>query len=461
MNLSPQTKFEAQLGKLYQRINYERQSKAVPKTFDLRKMTGLVERLDSPQRKYPVIHVAGTKGKGSVCAMLGSVLTAAGLKTGVYTSPHLETIHQRMQVDGQMVSDDQMLEVFDQFEPIVAEYDKWLESQNRRTVTFFEFTTAMAMQFFANQKCDAVILETGLGGRLDSTNVCQPELCIITNISLDHTKQLGSRLEKIAFEKAGIIKPDVPVINGVVGAPCEAVVAEVARDRNSPLTQRGRDFTFEYFSDKESFDFVTTTDGDEVRLENLKTGMLGRHQSENASLVVAAARHLRQSGWDVGDDAIRTGLQNAHLAGRMEQVNSSPAVILDMAHNEASVAALSRFLQNDSAAWKSADDKTLIFATTKEKDYTKMLAELLPLFDRVVFTQYQNNPRAMPLELLVEVSEQLGFGDRVSCLPTPVGSWSSVFSAAKETSFICVAGSAFLLAELRMRVIADCEDRNK
>ena len=163
MNSLSQSKFETQLGKLYGRINYERQAYVAPKSFDLSKMRGLVQRLGSPELKYPVIHVAGTKGKGSVCTMLGSILTTSGFRTGVYTSPHMETIHQRMAVDGQLVTDDQMLAVFERFEPIVAEYDQWLASQNRRPVTFFEFTTSMAMQFFADQKCDAVVLETGLG----------------------------------------------------------------------------------------------------------------------------------------------------------------------------------------------------------------------------------------------------------------------------------------------------------
>lgn len=456
MNVSSQTKFEVQLGKLYGRINYERQTYVAPKSFDLSKMRGLVDRLGSPERAYPVIHVAGTKGKGSVCTMLGSILTAAGLRTGVYTSPHLETIHQRMQVDGQLVTDDQMLAVFERFEPIVAEYDQSLASQNRRPVTFFEYTTAMAMQFFANENCDAVVLETGLGGRLDSTNVCQPQLCIITNISLDHTKQLGTALEKIAFEKAGIIKPRVPVINGVIGEPCQAVVENIASERGSPLRQRDRDFSILHHDDGIKFNFSMTTDAGEVRIENLQTGMLGSHQSDNAALAIAAAIQLRQLGWQIDNSAIRDGLLRSRLAGRLEKVSSQPTVILDMAHNPASVRALTNYLCKSSLSYKNARERTLVFATTKDKDCEKMLVELLPLFDRIVFTQYQNNPRAMPVADLVAASGRLGFVDNVSVVATPMAAWSQVFADAGADSFICIAGSAFLLAELRASVIADC-----
>lgn len=469
MNVPSQSKFEIHLVKLYQRINYERQSYVAPKSFDLRKMRGLMQRLGSPELKYPVIHVAGTKGKGSVCTMLGSILTAAGLKTGVYTSPHLETIHQRMRVDNTMVSDQQMIEVFEHFEPIVDQYDRWLESENRRPVTFFEFTTAMAMQFFANQRCDAVVLETGLGGRLDSTNVCQPQLCIITNISLDHTKQLGNNVEKIAFEKSGIIKPGVPVINGVTGAPCQQVVEDIADQRNSPLRQRDRDFSIHHAasSDHEDhavstgdrFSFVAHTQSAPIEISDLTTGMLGRHQSDNAGLAIAAAIELRSAGWKIDDDAIRSGLAKSKLAGRLEQVGSLPPVIMDMAHNPASANALADYLADHSKAFGAAACRRLIFATTKEKDCDQMLATLLPLFEHVVFTQYRNNPRAMPTQSLADIADRLGHGEKVTIVATPDEAWDTVYSHASRQDFICIAGSAFLLAELRTAVIADCQSR--
>jgi len=459
MNSPPQSKLEIQLGKLYGRINYERQAYVAPKSFDLCKMQGLVDRLGSPELKYPVVHVAGTKGKGSVCTMLGEILTASGLRTGVYTSPHLETIHQRMKVDGQIITDEQMLAVFECFEPIVSEYDQWLASQNRRPVTFFEFTTSMAMQFFADQKCDAVVLETGLGGRLDSTNVCQPELSIVTNISLDHTKQLGNSLAKIAFEKAGIIKSNVPVISGVVGEPCQPVIQSVAADRSSPLLQRKRDFSIQRHADGVSFDFTMEAYEDTFQMKDLQTGMLGGHQADNAALAIAAAIKLRQSGWTIDDAAIRAGLLRSRLAGRMERLGSDPTVILDMGHNPASAVALRDYLRDISPQWKAATKSTLIFATTKDKDVVKMLEALLPIFDDIVFTQYQNNPRAVPTAELLDHARGLGFEENISVIALPVSAWTKSFSDAGDRDFICIAGSAFLLAELRSSVIADCEKR--
>ena len=459
MNSPSQSKFEAHLGKLYGRINYERQAHVAPKSFDLFKMQGLVQRLCSPELKYPVIHVAGTKGKGSVCTMLGAILTASGYRTGVYTSPHMETIHQRMAVDGALITDDQMLAVFERFEPIVTEYDQWLASQNRRPVTFFEFTTAMAMQFFVDQKCDAVVLETGLGGRLDSTNVCQPKLSIITNISLDHTKQLGTSLEKIAFEKAGIIKSNVPVISGVTNEPCQSVIQNIAADRNSPLLQRDKDFSIQRQADSVIFDFSMNTGKRVVDIKNLQTGMLGSHQADNAALAIAAAIELRQSDWSIDDAAISAGLLRSQLAGRMEQLCSKPTVILDMSHNPASAEALRNYLCDISPDWKPATKRTLIFGTTRGKDCERMLEMLLPIFDQVVFTQYQNNSRARPTADLVKYARQLGYQQNISVIAQPVSAWTKSFSEVSNGDFICIAGSVFLLAELRRSVIADCKSR--
>jgi dihydrofolate synthase/folylpolyglutamate synthase len=374
-----------------------------------------------------------------------------------------------MCVNGKMVSDEQMLEVFEYFAPIVDQYDRWLESQNRRRVTFFEFTTAMAMQFFANQRCDAVVLETGLGGRLDSTNVCQPQLCIITNISLDHTKQLGNRLEKIAFEKSGIIKPNIPVVSGVVGPPSQAVVEDIAAQRSSPLVQRDREFWVEPTSQpsgqrkqiggEDRFQFRMKSEPAQIYIEDLQTQMLGRHQWDNAALAIAAAIELRSAGWKIDNHAIRKGLADATLAGRMEQVNSRPVVIMDMAHNPASVAAFAAYLNQDKRFKTRDSRRSLVFATTREKDCEKMLAVLLPLFDRIVLTQYQNNPRAMPTQTMESICQKLGFSDRTFVKPTPLEAWEHVFLDASEDDFIGVAGSAFLLAELRSRVIAACQKR--
>ena len=248
---------EEHLATLYGRINYERQLKVTPRHFKLKNMREMLRRLDDPHLKYPVIHVAGTKGKGSTCTMLGQVLTASGRRTGVYTSPHLETIHQRMAIDGSLITDDQLANTLAKLWPVVDAMDAESDTAGFRPLTFFEIATAAALLHFASQKCDAVVLEVGLGGRLDSTNVCQPTTCIITNISVDHTRQLGSTVDKIAFEKAGIIKDTIPVVSGAVDPLAAAVIAEVANQRNAQLFLLDRDFEIndQEPSDSHEFDF--------------------------------------------------------------------------------------------------------------------------------------------------------------------------------------------------------------
>ena len=207
MNESTDPKFTRQLSDLYQRVNYERQSNAGPRSFKLQTMHDLMHRLGHPHQSAPVVHVAGTKGKGSVSKMTGEILRHAGLKIGIYSSPHLERINQRIAINDELITDDQLSEVFDQIQPAIEALDEEFATRNERGLTFFEIITAAGFQHFANQKVDAIVLEVGLGGRLDSTNVCQPAVSIITNISLDHVKQLGDTIAKIAAEKAGIIKP--------------------------------------------------------------------------------------------------------------------------------------------------------------------------------------------------------------------------------------------------------------
>jgi len=233
------------LAKLYSRINYERQVRVEPQHFKLNNIRELLRRIDAPHLEYPVVHVAGTKGKGSVATMIAEILTASGRKTGLFTSPHLLRINERIIVGGQSISDLDFEAVLESLAPIIKTMDQISEeirsaatsSENKtcpvakqhapitaKPLTFFEIITAAAMLHFANQNCDAVVLEVGLGGRLDSTNVCEPAATVITNISVDHTRQLGKTIDKIAFEKAGIIKPNVPVISGATAPEAAKVI---------------------------------------------------------------------------------------------------------------------------------------------------------------------------------------------------------------------------------------------
>ena len=448
------------LERLFRRINYERQVPDSVKNFDLSKMRSLMQRLGNPENSTSVIHVAGTKGKGSVCVMLGAALTAAGMKTGVYTSPHLETIHQRMAIDGQLITDDQMDAAFERIDAKIQEFDETLVAEGKQPVSFFEYTTALAFDFFAAEKCDVVVLETGLGGRLDSTNVCQPDVCVITNISRDHTRILGDTLKEIAAEKAGIIKRGVPVVSGVTDSPSREVIAAVAKERGSDLYLQNEAFEIGESGSGESFTFQINAGADQAPIADLKLKMRGSHQRANASLAIATMMLLREMGWAITDSAIRAGLAKASLPGRIEIIGSAPTVLMDMAHNPASVKALAEMLQEDLPAWKSAKERVLVFGTTRDKDCHKMLERIIPLFDRVIFTKYKNNPRGLSIAKLIKLAEPVVSGCRangktiaVETNEDPVSAWESAVARPHEQNFICVAGSAFLIAEVRPTVL--------
>ena len=467
---------EDHLATLYSRINYERQLKVTPRHFKLRNMREILQRLDDPHLKYPVIHVAGTKGKGSTCTMLGQVLTASGRRTGVYTSPHLETIHQRMAVDGNLITDEQLVHVLTTLWPVIDAMDSESAEAGFRPLTFFEITTAAALLHFAIQKCDAVVLEVGLGGRLDSTNVCQPTTCIITNISVDHTRQLGSTVDKIAFEKAGIIKDSIPVISGAVDPLAAKVIAEVAADNNAPLFLLDEDFEIseEDQSDEHRFNFsgrislnsdLQLVENKNYNLDDLKLGMLGHHQRINAAITVAAIKTLNDRGWRISEEAIRTGLGRASLCGRTELVSRLPTIVIDMAHNDASINALVETLRDDLPSWKSSSKRTLILALSREKDANKILAPLVAAFDEIVLTKYQDNPRGRCESELLQLAEAIRTdlqsnskpAAQLRTSPDPHTAWEKVFSELKPDQSVCISGSAFLVAELRKTILAAIE----
>ncbi len=478
---------EAHLAALYQRINYERQERVTPRHFKLQNMREILQRLGDPHLKYPVIHVAGTKGKGSVCTMIGQILTDSGRRTGVYTSPHFEKINQRMAVDGQEISDEQLVHVLSSLDPVVQQMDAEAEQQNHRPLTFFEVTTAAAMYFFADQGCEAVVLEVGLGGRMDSTNVCQPVTTIITNISLDHTRQLGSTVDKIAYEKAGIIKPSIPVVSGATDPAAADVIADVARQNNASLFLFDRDFFIESVADDESFscrgqiEFPSGAGGDpnaaspplrqriDFHLPDLKLNLLGHHQRVNAALALSAIQTLNVQGWNISDEVIRNGLRKANMNGRTERVARKPTIIIDMAHNVASIEALIETLSNSLREWNSSSLRKLIFATSRDKDAPGMLRPLIENFDEIVLTKYQDNPRGKSESELMAIAELIqtelrAKGYRAANLaaePDPKSAWNRVNQGLKPDHVVCVTGSAFLVAEIRETVVGSpklCSD---
>jgi dihydrofolate synthase/folylpolyglutamate synthase len=442
--------YEAATRFLYDRIDYERTA-AVPYDPDgmkLQRMQELLDRLGNPLDGLAVIHVAGTKGKGSTAAMIAAVLSAAGYRTGVFSSPHLEGVEERMAVDGVAASPDQLAE-------LVCAIRRHVEIMDRGAVqmgpTFFEITTAMALLHFRRMAAQAAVLEVGMGGRLDSTNVCRPAVSVITSISLDHTKQLGNTLTAIAREKAGIIKPRVPVVSGVMDEGAAGVIRQTSMATGSPLVQLGRDFFFDYAPARHlnreanigHIHFRSPHPRLACDYPAVGVGSPGRHQASNAAVALATLRELSAAGWNLPETALRRGLATARCPARVEVLSRHPTVIRDAAHNVASVEALIETLDESFDRCR----RILIFATTEDKDHLGMLRRLLPAFDVVLLTRYTRNPRGVPLEILTQGVRELG--GRAQACATPDEAWRTASRLARPTDLICVTGSFYLAAELR------------
>jgi dihydrofolate synthase/folylpolyglutamate synthase len=452
------------------RINYER-CLSLPdaeEAFKLDRMRALLRQLSDPQDHLPAVHVAGTKGKGSTAALLAAVLAAAGYRTGLFTSPHLDRVEERIVVEGQPCSPEEFAALVEEVRPAVEALDR--EAAQKVPAepgpTYFEVLTAAAFCHFVRRKVDVAVLEVGLGGRLDSTNVCTPLVAVITSISFDHVKQLGPTLAAIAAEKAGIIKPGVPVVSGVTVAEPREVVRKIARQHGCRLAELGVDFDVEYHppqrldqaSAPARFDFrARACDFREIAL-----GLLGRHQAANAALVYATADELRQQGWTIPEAAVRQGLAEVRWPARVEVVARRPTVVLDAAHNAASVAALVEVLAESFVARR----RWLVFATTQEKDVRGMLERLRGRFDEVIFTRYLNNPRGVPPEELQALAIELGSTGRragegpavraagITIAPTPAEAWDVVQRRAMADDLICISGSFFIAAEMRHQLAA-------
>lgn len=441
---------------LFGRIDYERKSakRSGQDSFRLETMRSLMARLGDPQVEYPVIHIAGTKGKGSTATMVGEILRSAGYRTGLYTSPHLDRLEERFQIDGREIQAERLDRLITEIRPLVEEFDAQAARQSEalRPPTFFEITTALAFLAFRQARVDVAVIEVGLGGRLDSTNVCQPTACAITNIGLDHTHLLGRELSQIAAEKAGIIKPGVPVISGESNTEAAVVIRRIADEQGSPLFEAERDFGAQDLGgDANRFDYWTDRADDHSRLRGLELGVFGRHQQKNAAVALAICGTLRASGWNIPDEAMRHGLRDVKLPGRIEKSASDPRLILDVAHNVPSIQA---FLATINERFNHGH-RTLVLAISRDKDLAGMLSCIPEHFDRVVLTQYLENPRAAsPQELERLLKQQLDQTpasrlkrEQVSIAESPAEAFRAVEAGRTPDGWVFVAGSVFLASE--------------
>ncbi len=409
------------------------------RTFGLDRMRKLLSALGDPHEQIKAVHVAGTKGKGSTCGMTASMLTACGYTTGLYSSPHLSDLRERISIDGQMVSYPAAIELFQQ----VAK----AEVKTGLNLTFFEIMTAAAFLYFAEQAVDLAVLEVGLGGRLDCTNVCVPLVTAVTSISLDHMQILGDTVDLIAKEKAGIFKPGVPAITCEQEVLVRETLKTAAEEAGTQVEISGKDIDFSYrFEANRELGphtrvCLTTANS---RFEHLAVPLKGEHQAHNAGIALSIIDKLRGLGYTMSDERIIAGLDATYLPGRMEEVWQAPRVILDGAHNAASLQALFRALGSN----LSFDSLVLVFGCGEDKDVAGMLKQVSLGADKVIFTQAKSNPRAMEPDLLIRRFSE-ATGKMAQTAKDLDAALSLASRAVSRDDLIVVAGSFYLVGEAR------------
>lgn len=445
--------YQDRLDFLYGRLNYE--WSGMPKTADelrLGRMRKLLRLLGDPHESLRIIHVAGTKGKGSTSVMIAAALSAAGLRTGLFCSPHLHRLEERFRIDGETASPEELVALTDAVRPVVEALDDDCADQRYRGPTFFEITTAMGLLHFAQRRTQAVVLEVGMGGRLDSTNAVHPELSVVTTISFDHTRQLGSTLAAIAGEKAGIFKRERPAVSGVLQPEARDVIRAVAAARRAPLRELGTDFHYQF--EPPTQPLVRPTAG-RVRVRTWRTDwgelevpLLGAHQAANAAVALASLDVLAENGWPVSRDAVVRGFASLHWPARVEVLGEAPWLVVDSSHNVASAEALAETLR----VCFPATPRTLVFGTSRDKDLRGQLQALRPLFDRFIATRYLENPRSVPPDEVARAIEDLG-GPAVEVTANPTEALAKARERTAPDGLICVTGSLFLAAEARALIL--------
>lgn len=406
--------------------------------FDLDRMRNLLKRLGNPHEQFKSIHIAGTKGKGSTCAMIASMLQACGFKVALYTSPHLIDLRERIRVNGEMISQADFARLVKLTEPAVA--------KTKPMPTYFDVLTAVAFQYFAEQKVDFAVVETGLGGRLDSTNVLKPEVTAITSISKDHVAQLGHTLEKIAEEKAGIFKPGVPAVTVMQEPGVEAVFKRVAEKVGAPLDIAGKTIEFSYrFESTRPLGphnriCLTTSSS---KFEHLAVPLMGEHQAVNCGLALSVIDKLKAKGYAISDAQVVEGLAKTSVPGRMEMVSGKPRVIVDCAHNAASIDAAMRAIGQH----VPYDSLIVIFGCCADKDVPGMLEKISAGADKVIFTRVDNIRSANPDELAAQYTEL--YGKMAQVAHTLPEAMAIAQRAVTKEDLICITGSFYLVGEAK------------
>jgi dihydrofolate synthase/folylpolyglutamate synthase len=440
--------YQQTLDYLYSFVDYSltRGFRNQPGLFDLGRMVEFMTYLGDPHLAYPILHVAGTKGKGSVCALCAGALQAAGYKVGLYTSPHLEDYAERIQIDRQPIPHAGLVALVDEIRP-------YLDKGTR--LTTFEITTALAFLYFARQGVTAVVAEVGLGGRLDATNIVTPLVSVITSLSYDHMQILGYTLAEIAGEKAGIIKPGVPVVLAPQVDEARQVVERIAGQRGAPLVQVGRDLHFlplEHSLEGQSLYVWEAADQplyEAFRHSSpgwqplrLVIPLLGQHQVENAAVAYAALQAAGRRGLPVSSEAIQQGFAGASWSGRFEILQRQPPVIVDSAHNRDSAIKLRQALED----YFPGKRILLVFGASEDKDIAGMFAELLSLASQVIVTRSFHPRAADPVQLAQEAARH---NQQVTIVPAVEDALAEGLRRLDDNSLLLVTGSIFIAAGAR------------
>ncbi|MGQ0601057.1 MAG: bifunctional folylpolyglutamate synthase/dihydrofolate synthase [Anaerolineales bacterium] len=424
--------YQESLDFLYSFVDYgaTRLVKYSPETFDLSRMRALLDLMGNPQDGYPTLHVAGTKGKGSVSALCAAALAAGGHRTGLYTSPHLLDFRERMQINGEYISEASIAAIVERLREFAPQVPG---------ITTFELTTALAFEYFARAAVDVAVIEVGLGGRLDATNTLTPLVSVITSLSLDHMDLLGPTLTHIATEKAGILKPGVPVVSAPQPDEALAALETIAAERGAPLTLVGRDWFYrvtQHSVEGQTVE-IKPAAGEPVVFD---IPLLGRHQAENAATAYVA---LRASVLSISDDAVRAGFRAVRWPGRFEILQRHPYVIADGAHNRDSAHKLAATLDD----YFPGQRIILIFGVSADKDVAGMLEVLVKRAGTVICTQAVH-PRAMEPEQLADEVARAG-AMRVEAVAPVAAALDRALQLASAGDMIVATGSLFVVAEVQ------------
>ncbi|MCE5325821.1 MAG: bifunctional folylpolyglutamate synthase/dihydrofolate synthase [Planctomycetaceae bacterium] len=433
--------YESALKYLFSQTDYEqmRRVRYNADTFNLNRMRNLLKAVGDPHRDLQCVHIAGTKGKGSTATMLAHMLASCDHKVGLYTSPHIVDIRERIRVNGDMISRADLTSLICRFEPIIEKMDD--------KPTFFEIFTAMAFVHFAAQKVSVAVVETGLGGRLDSTNVLKPAVCGITSISYDHMDQLGNTLAAIATEKAGIFKKGTVAISVPQVPEAKRALKRAAKEGNIPLVFTGDEIEFSYRVESSRTSGCQTRvclTTPRSRFEHLTVPLLGEHQALNCGLALALLDQLKAVGVKIDDAKAVSGLADVYVPGRMEQISTEPRILVDGAHNAASISALMRAIGQHIPY----DSMVMIFGCAADKDINGMISQVATGADKVIFTRARDNARAaLPEELAEKYAACTGREAQIA--QTLSTALEIAGSAVTREDLICVCGSFYLVGEAK------------